>query len=291
MSHSRPRLGLTGQRGVLGRCLQQEWTGVEWVPFPGDIRDYPAVQKWIAESGRLDGIIHLAAMVPIQKVEAQLQAAFQTNAGGTCNLLDALREAATPETPAPWVFLGSTSHIYASSTQALTEDAPISPVSLYGFTKWQAEELGAMYAKKYGMPICLGRIFSYSSALQPPSYFIPSLIAKIQAAAPGATLEIPGLHGIRDFVSTRQICEAIRFLFEKSATGSINIASGVPTKLLDIALLVKEKLGRPDVTIHAPEVGTAILFADTSRLAGMGLKLPTEMNDLIDEVLAAQTSL
>lgn len=288
MSHSGLRLGLTGHRGVLGTCLQRENPAAEWINFPGDIRNYDEVRDWVRASLPLDGLLHLAAMVPVGKVEAQPQAAFQTNVGGACHILEAIRETTKEGGSPPWIFLGSTSHVYASADKGLTEDAEIRPISLYGFTKWQAEELGMMYASKYNMPICIGRIFSYSSALQPSSYFIPSLIEKIKTAPRNATLEIPGLNGARDFVSTRQINQAIELLRQKKIVGPVNIGTGTPVKLMDIALAVRAKLNREDIQIIALEAGTATLYADASRLEAAGLRLEPEIDFLVDEVLAAQ---
>lgn len=287
MAAPRPRIGLTGHRGVLGTCLQRENSAVEWVNFPGDIRNYEEVRAWVQASLPLDGLLHLAAMVPVGKVEAQPQAAFQTNVGGACHILEAIRETVGAST-CPWIFLGSTSHVYASSDQRLAEDAEIRPISLYGFTKWQAEELGMMYASKYQMPICLGRIFSYSSALQPSSYFIPSLIEKIKTSPQGATLEIPGLKGFRDFVSTRQINQAIEFLRQKRMVGPVNIGTGTAVRLMDIALTIRAKLGRDDIKIVALDAGTATLCANPSRLEAAGLRLEPEIDFLVDEVLAAK---
>lgn len=287
MSSRSPRLGITGHRGVLGTCLQRDLPNVEWVKFQGDIRNYEEVRKWVRDSLPLDGVIHLAAMVPVSKVEAQPQGAFQTNVGGACHILEAVRESSQPGESC-WVFLGSTSHVYASSDLALSEESKIKPISLYGFTKWQADELGLMYAEKYDMNICIGRIFSYSSALQPSSYFIPALIEKIRRAPKNGRLDVPGLKGGRDFLSTRQISEAIELLREKNAVGVYNIATGVPTKLLDVAFSIRRKLNREDVTINPLETGTANLYGDATRLARLGLKLQPEIDFLVDEVLAAQ---
>ena len=70
MISKRERIGLTGARGVLGRSLQRDCPEVDWVLFPGDIRELSAVKNWLTETRPLDGIIHLAAIVPTVKVEA-----------------------------------------------------------------------------------------------------------------------------------------------------------------------------------------------------------------------------
>lgn len=277
---NRPRIALTGARGVLGRCLQAEWPEAEWMGFPGDIRDFSAVSAWLENAAPVDAIIHLAAIVPTGRVDADPLAAFQTNVGGTCNLLEAARLRQSH----CWVFLGSSSHVYGSAPGLLAEDASLAPVSLYGRTKLQAEEWGHVYAERYGLSVCSGRIFSYSSSLQPTSYFLPALAGKIRKAPRSGRLEIPGIQGTRDFLRTRQITEAIRFLFEKRYSGIINIGTGKATKLHELAVGMRDSLGREDVEIIPLETGTAHLCADISKLRALGLDPSPDIRGLLEEI-------
>jgi nucleoside-diphosphate-sugar epimerase len=275
------RFGLTGSRGVLGRSLQIANQQIDWQNFGGDIRDQTAVRDWLRNAEPLDAIVHLAAIVPTGEVEADPARALQINVGGTCNLLAALRDAGTT----PWIFLASTSHVYASSTLPLAEDATVSPVSLYGLTKLQAEEWGRAYADRFGLKVCVGRIFSYNSPLQAHSYFIPGLVQKFRTAAPGATIKIPGLNGTRDFLTARQIAETILRLAELHATGSFNIGSGQPVRLLDVADAVRRRVGREDVRIESPEIGTAHLTANVGKLAGIGIAPSFDLERFLDGVV------
>lgn len=277
----RRRIALTGARGVLGRCLQAEWPDAEWIGFPGDVRDFAALSAWFGTAGPLDAVVHFAAMVPTGRVDAEPLAAFQTNVGGTCNLLEAVR--LRPE-PRCWVFLGSTSHVYGSAPGLLSEESELAPVSLYGTTKLQAEQWGRIYAERFGLPICIGRIFSYSSSLQPASYFLPALAGKIKNAPLSGRIEIPGMLGTRDFLRTAQITEALRFLFEKRFSGTINIGTGHATKLLDLALGLRDCLGREDLEIIPAETGTAHLCADITKLRELGLDLPPDTTGLLHEL-------
>jgi nucleoside-diphosphate-sugar epimerase len=280
----RPRVGLTGSRGVLGRSLQQYCTDFEWVPFPGDIRHLSEVQSWLESAGLLDAVIHLAAMVPTQRVEESPPQALRTNVEGTCNLLEVIRTT-TAGSARPWLFISSSSHVYASSNQPLREDSPVVPVTLYGLTKHQAEQWALAYSATFKLPICIGRIFSYTSRWQPPSYFIPSLIRKISKSPHEAVLEIPGLHGSRDFVTTKQISQAVQVLFEKREEGIFNIGSGKAQSLLDIAHAIQRRLGRMDVRIVALDTGTTHLTANVSKLAQTGLVLGSQLEAALDELL------
>jgi nucleoside-diphosphate-sugar epimerase len=277
------QIAITGGRGVLGRSLQQDWSDANWLKFPGDIRNVEDVKKWISEPAKLDAVVHYAARVPVVQVEADPVAAFKINVEGTLNLLEAIRSRA--DASSVWIFLGSTSHVYASSDKPISENSPISPVTLYGLTKLQAEEWGRVYQNKFKLNVCIGRIFSYSSPLQPKEYFIPSLIQKISNAPKNAKLEIPGLLGTRDFLTTDQISAAVRFLYEKRATGIYNIASGHSQQLLEIATAVRRRLTRDDVQIEALPTATNHLNANVEKLRGLGLNLAFNLDRLLDQMI------
>ncbi|MGZ3698295.1 MAG: NAD-dependent epimerase/dehydratase family protein [Bdellovibrionota bacterium] len=278
-----PKVGITGSRGVLGRSLLASWTEVEWRAFEGDLRQPGDIRGWLETTGPLDAIIHLAAMVPTQKVEADPLGAFQTNVAGTCQLLEALR--LMPPEKRPWLFYASTSHVYRSSDLPLTENSPCEPITLYGRTKLQAEEWCRIYGEKYGLGVCMGRIFSYTSPLQAQSYFIPATIKKIREAPRGATLEIPGLLGSRDFLTTKEISRVIRELYVSGARGVFNIGSGHGQSLLEVAEALRVRLNREDVKIVPLEQGTSHLIADVSKLNSAGIRASCSLDGLFEGLM------
>jgi nucleoside-diphosphate-sugar epimerase len=275
------RLGATGLSGVLGRALRARLNGVEWASFEGDVSDAAAVKAWYAAAGRLDGLFHLAAVVPLREVEADLPRATRVNVEGTCNVLDA---AARPGAR-PWIFLASTSHVYASSAASLSETSALGPANAYGRTKLQAEESAVDSARRHGLELCVGRIFSYSAPEQPASYFIPAIIKKLSEAPRGAKLEIPGIQGTRDFLTPELICEAFEALLAKKAIGVYNIGTGSAIKLLDIVEAVRARLGREDLVITPLDAGTVHLRADVSKLKALGVELRFDLEALIDRMI------
>ncbi|MDB6059758.1 MAG: putative dependent epimerase/dehydratase [Verrucomicrobiales bacterium] len=281
------QIALTGSRGVLGRSLQKDWAEPNWHCFPGDVRNLQDVQNWIAQPPRLDAVIHMAARVPVALVDADPLTAFKINVEGTLNVLEAIR--ARPDAESIWIFLGSTSHVYSSSNQPIAETDAISPVTLYGLTKFHAEEWGRVYQNKFKLNVCVGRIFSYSSPLQSKEYFIPSVVEKISSAPEGGALQIPGLFGTRDFLTTDQISHAVRFLFSLRATGAFNIASGKAHTLFDIAKAVQRHLKRDDVQIEALAAGTSHLNANVQKLRDLGLQLQFNLDGLISQILEGRS--
>ncbi|MBI4062100.1 MAG: NAD(P)-dependent oxidoreductase [Elusimicrobia bacterium] len=276
------RLGATGLSGVLGRSLKSRLGGVEWASFEGDVGDPAAVAAWYAGAGRLDGLFHLAAVVPLRQVESDLPRAVRTNVQGTCNVLDAVVKAGGPR---PWLFLASTSHVYASSPEPLPETACLGPANAYGATKLQAETWADYYARRHGLALCIGRIFSYSAPEQPESYFVPAIIRKLSDAPRGGRLEIPGIQGTRDFLTPELICRAFEALLERKAAGVYNIGTGHALKLLEIVAAVRARLGREDLVIVPRDEGTLHLRADVSKLRGLGVELRFDLPALMERMI------
>ncbi len=278
------RLGATGLSGVLGRSLKARLPGVEWVPFVGDVGDPVAVASWYAGAGRLDGLFHLAAIVPLREVEIDLSRAVRVNVEGVCNVLDAVVKT-NEGGPRPWLFLASTSHVYASSAGPLSETSALGPANAYGRTKLQAEEWADFYARRHGLDLCVGRIFSYSAPEQSESYFIPAMIRTLSGAPRGAKLEIPGIHGTRDFLTPGLICRAFETLLEKKAVGIYNIGTGSALKLLEIVAAIQARLGREDLVIVPRDEGTLHLRADVSKLRSLGVELHFDLTALIERMI------
>lgn len=275
------KIGLTGGSGIMGQTLRKNFPNFEWFLFEKEILNSEEIASWLKDTGPLDALIHLAAIVPTHLVEADPAQAIRVNVEGTCRLLFELQKNSKQ---IPWVFIASTAHVYASSPAPLTEESPLSPISLYGLTKLQAEQWALEFGKSE-LNICIGRIFSTSSPLHPDSYFLPSMIRKISGAPPGATLEVRGLHGTRDFLTADQVCQAIQFLMNKKSTGIFNVAGGQPLKLFDVVQKIKSRLGRNDIKIVPLEKDTSHLSGNVDKLKKLGFTPKPDLDELLDQLM------
>ena len=258
------RIALTGATGMLGRSARQWWTDVEWIPFAGEIRDAGAVRHWIESAGAIDLVLHLAAIVPIAKVESDPRAAFEVNVQGTWNVMDAMRGRDA------WIFLASSSHVYMET-------------SLYGITKKSAEDAALAFQ---GARLCIGRIFSVGSPLQAETYLLPSLVKRIRDAEPHARLTIRGGNNVRDFLTTRKIVEAIHTLHAHDARGMVDIGSGVGISVLDLARRLAARMGRNDLEFITTDEERTALIADPAKLRALGW----DGSGAVDELLAEMAS-
>jgi nucleoside-diphosphate-sugar epimerase len=280
-------IGVTGSTGVLGQALLKHWLNtnksVNFIRFRGDIQNYSDIHDWLNSTTHWDGILHFAALVPTIEVDKDPLKGYRINTLGTMNLLEACRQRFVSG-ECPWIFAASTSHVYSSSPQeqCVAETSPLNPVSTYGLTKAQGDQWAEVYRSKYNLPICTGRIFSYSSLGQASSFFIPSLVQKIRDAPHSSKLVIRGLDGTRDFVTVEQVINAIQFLFEQKRTGVFNIGTGTAVRLFDIALAVKVRLGRDDLEMTSTGSDINHLVADVKKLNEIGHHASFNMSTLLD---------
>lgn len=260
-------VALTGARGVLGSLVAGRLAagGARVQAFAGDVTDGEAVARW------LDGlaarhVFHFAARVPVAQVEADPLAAYEVNAIGTWNLCRALVRRGRPA----WLFQCSTSHVYAPTAgQAVDESSPTLPATWYGTTKLAAERIVAEVLGKAGIPWCIGRVFSYTHALQRPPYLVPSLRERIAALPEGGVLELRNPSSVRDLLDGAHVAEAILLLARAGATGVVNIGSGAPSSVRDIALAVARAAGKA-IEVRGEDAGAAdVLLADVRRLRSL----------------------
>ena len=97
----------------------------------GDIRDAAELKK--AAAGH-DLMIHLAAIVGFPACRMNPVLAKEVNVDGTINVMNAVRD----DIP---ILYGSTGSNYGTVTDICTEESPLTPLSLYGETKTEAERL------------------------------------------------------------------------------------------------------------------------------------------------------
>jgi nucleoside-diphosphate-sugar epimerase len=262
-------IGITGNRGVLGTLLTQRLrqAGVEVYSFDGDITKPEELTNWIGKV-RPEAVFHLAALVPVLKVEADPIAAMNVNATSLVSLQDAIARF----TPRCWLFLGSTSHVYApvklenGRCSTLSESASTVPRSLYGATKLAGENIATPLALHFGTQLCVGRIFSYFHETQSASFLIPNLVKRIEDAGEGALVEVRDADNVRDFLHADMVIDAMLFLCSHRSCLTVNIGSGVPTSVGSVAekliALSKKNLTLKFIQADAPRG----LVADIARL-------------------------
>lgn len=230
-------IGITGATGSLGKVILKKNKKFKFSKFQGDICNKKDIDNWINKK-KLKIIIHLAAIVPIKKVNKNKKKAQMVNFYGTKNLVDIC-----VKKKIEWFFYSSTSHVYKSSKKKITENKKLSPISYYGKTKLQAEKY---IIKKFGQAkirFSIGRIFSTTNNDQKRNYLVPDLKFKMKKTKK-KKIYLKNLNHYRDFISMHDISKIIMFLLKKKITGIFNLGSGVRVQLKEIANLIAKKYNK-----------------------------------------------
>ncbi len=254
------RIGITGGRGTLGKILQAQCArcGLSFASFAGDVCRPEELRAWLIE-GAFDAVIHLAALVPTQSVQANPAKAFQVNVGGTANLVAEMGALAHR----PWLFYASSSHVYQPQLEPITETAPVAPINPYGLSKRMGEQVVEASAPAAGVPYCIGRIFSFYHPTQTGSFLYPSLQRRFASEDLSQPFKLFGAEDVRDLSLADELVAVVVALTLKQAVGLVNIGSGRGTKIADF---VQSLAPQPLQIVNASEGAPTSLVADTSRL-------------------------
>ncbi len=226
------KIGITGSTGSLGKELISQ-NKCKFVKFKGNICFKKQVKAWFRKN-QFDAIIHLAAIVPIKKVNENKKKALEVNFKGTKYIVDEILRYKIN-----WLFFSSTSHVYSSSKKKISEKFKLKPISYYGKTKKMAENYISKKLRNTNIRYCIGRIFSTTNKNQKRNYLVPDLKNKIKNSKKQIFLE--NLNHYRDFISMEDISKIIYLLLKNKYQGTINLGTGNPTYLKDIAKKISKK--------------------------------------------------
>lgn len=255
--------GITGSSGTLGSKIIKS-KAFRFIKYKGDVTNKRQLDNWVSKN-KFDLFIHLAAIVPIKKVNNNFNLARRVNIFGTKNLVDSLIR---HQVNLKWFFFSSTSHVYDFNKEKISERKRLNPISKYGKTKKYAENYIIKKFNSRKINFCIGRIFSFFSNNQPLDYLVPVLIKKLSNKR-NKKIILKDLNHYRDFIKIIKIVKIIKFLHRKKFTGIINIGSG---KKIYLKKIVK-KLNKYNVKVEfkdGKKMNT--LVADISKLRSLGYK-------------------
>jgi nucleoside-diphosphate-sugar epimerase len=252
-------IGITGATGVLGKILKEKLLALSYnvSSFTGDITNSALVDEWVSLNN-LQAVFHLAAMVPVDMVNKNPLDAYAVNAGGTINLLNAIKTQAVK----PWFFYASTCHVYKSKNQPITELDETEPINLYGQTKFTGEKICTAYQLQTGAPVCIGRIFSFFHHSQKEPFLYPSIKNRVQQHNILNPFVLQGANNVRDFLNAEAIIDILIKLMEKNNTDTVNIGSGKAVTIKDFVQDLFPQLTNITYNEHTP----SFLVADVKKL-------------------------
>jgi nucleoside-diphosphate-sugar epimerase len=165
------------------------------------------------------------------------------------------------------VFAGTCAEYDWSYGYCVEQVTPAQPASLYGTCKNALRSIVAAYAAQHSLSVAWGRIFFLYGPHEPPARFVASIVRSLLAHEPARCS-----HGrqVRDLLYVQDVADAFVALLASPAQGAVNIGSGRPTTLGEVATMIGQTLGRPDLiqlgAIAAPAGDPPLLLADVRRI-------------------------
>jgi len=244
-----------------------------------DIRDADAVRRALSD---VDCIIHLAAEVGVGQSMYEITRYVGVNDLGTAVLLEAMigmpirRIVVASSMSVYGEGLYETaagerlSHVRRSAAQLKTgawdpvgpkgerlrpiatdEHKPVDLASIYALTKYVQERQVLIFAEAYGVEAVALRLFNVFGAGQALSNPYTGVLANFASRLANGQSPMVFEDGRqrRDFVHVRDVARAFRLALEKpqAAGHVINIGSGEAYSIADVALLLAEAMGVPEL--------------------------------------------
>jgi GDP-4-dehydro-6-deoxy-D-mannose reductase len=237
------RLLVTGARGFVGpHVLAAAGSrGMVAVPSRVDLLDRGAVAAEV-RAVRPDAVVHLAGRHPSKC--ASLSDAVNVNVGMTAVLLEAL----AVDVPGAWVLIaGSAAQYGMAGPEFLGEDAPLAPVSRYGAVKALVERLVSLPPLAPSLSVAATRSFNHVGPGQGADAPIGAWVRQVATAeaSGGGALVTGRLDVVRDLLDVRDVARAYSALAEARTPGVVNVCSGVPVSMLDVARRLLALAGIP----------------------------------------------
>jgi GDP-4-dehydro-6-deoxy-D-mannose reductase len=269
--------------------------GERAVPADVDVLDADALREAV-RAERPRAVVHLAAAASVSHSWNRGAEAWQVNAVGTVNLLDAV----AAEAREARVLVVSTAEVYGAAEVVPTpEDAPVAPLSPYGASKAAAELACERSRRADGLALVVTRSFPHVGPGQDERFAVGSWVLQVARAElrGGGVLHVGDLSVRRDLLDVRDVARAYEALLDPGvALGTYNVASGRARELREVVQLLVELA---DCTIDVEQdparlrpADIPVVCGDASRLAeatGWAPEIPLEQTlvDALDEARRA----
>ena len=266
----------------------------------GDVGDADTLRRALAG---VDAVVHLAARVGVGQSMYEIADYVSANTGATAALLQVLLE-----NPVERLVVASSMSIYGEGAYATADGTPVAPVertpaqldrgeweprgpgreplvaaptgestppalaSVYALTKYDQEQLCLLYGAAYDVPTVALRFFNVYGPRQALSNPYTGVIAIFASRLLNGRAPLVFEDGLqrRDFVNVADAARACRLALDRgeAAGHAVNVGSGEPVSILDLARELARLLGReiePELTGKFRVGDIRHCFADVSR--------------------------
>lgn len=229
---------VTGSLGFVGRYLRTELENNGYEVTGLDVLSgEKTVQADLLNAGEIlavmqetqpDVVIHLAGQANVAQSWKIPAKTMEINVIAAINLMEAVRQT-VPQ--AKVVLVGSSDEYGVLGEKGIdvTEETALHPQTPYAVSKMAQENMAQVYARTYGMNVCMTRSFNHGGAGQREGFMIPDFAAGIVRVEKGQAtyLRVGNLDSRRDFTHVKDVVRAYRLIAEKGHSGEIyNVGSG-----------------------------------------------------------------
>jgi UDP-glucose 4-epimerase len=212
----------------------------------GDIRDHKLLEKLVSNT---TGVFHEAALASVQQSFSMKDEYIAVNVAGTENIFKLAKEYGFK------IVYASSSSVYGNPKKIpVKEDDERKPINPYAKTKLDGEDLAKKYSE-IGVKVIGLRYFNVFGKRQSKEYagVIKLFLQRIQQK------KSPKINGdglqTRDFVHIDDVVKANVLAMDSDINHRfLNVGSGLPTSVLDLANLIIEASGLSLESIHGPEL-------------------------------------
>lgn len=271
---------ITGSSGLIGSALSRALARVRTFDLRSgeDVRD-PARVAAAVEG--CTGVVHLAAVSRVITAERDPALCRATNVDGLANVIAAIEAQPSP----PWLVFASSREVYGEPVALpVSEDAPLSPVNVYGETKVRGEEMVAAARTRTSI-LRLSNV--YGAAEDHVDRVVPAFV---RAAIANRPLRVEGADHLFDFTflddTIAGIVAAIDRIDERLPP--LHLLTGRGTTLGELASLAISVAGGGSI-VYGPSrtFDVARFVGNPARAAQLlGWNASTELRDGLSRLLA-----
>lgn len=196
-------------------------------------------------SNDVNFIFHFAAIAGVRNSLKNPKEYFDINIQGTKNLLEKYKNVEK------FIFASSSS-VYGNLSEnelPVKEEHSLNPISPYGESKKQAEELCSRFSKEFNLKTVILRFYTVYGPRQRPDEAFTKFIRLSQA---GKSIPVYGNgEKQRDFTFVDDIIQGT-ILAAKRGLGTYNLGTGQPIKLTQMISTLEKSLGKKLQKIFQP---------------------------------------
>ncbi|MCI5050545.1 MAG: NAD-dependent epimerase/dehydratase family protein [Rickettsiales bacterium] len=262
------------------------------------VGELDADTDWSDALEGIDAVVHSAARVHVltEISDDPIDEFRRVNVDATVNLA----RQAIAKGVKRFVFISTIGVIGSTSKHPLTESDPPTPKTPYGQSKWEAEEALKYLSEKEGLPLVILRM---------PLVYGPGVKANflklMRYAVGGKPLPFGCVHNQRDFLSVKNLCDAIYLCLKKEqAVGqTYHLCDGHPISTCELVRQLSKAAGTKPFLLPIPRslmrsglrmVGRARLYDSVCRslridhgkiTRELGWQPPQQFDDALQEVV------